>query len=287
MFDFTKFKNRFPNEWQRNANSVLDAGKVLAEAKKELNRKRFQELGAALGLNEKMRQRLTKIGHCKQIYQKRISSHLPDSYATIEKIAGMTLDQFQEALKKKLIRKDTTRQEIERFLSKGKDAETKDWSGTRPVITVRLDSDVKNPEYVRKVMEAVKQTVDTLREHEEMISVHAQDHGYLDVLEAKEERKQSAEWSKTNKEALKWGKRLVRDELSRRRKKTPDWQKKSAKVHHTPLFWNEEEYTKITSMEQLEAALSELGFDFETYDPDKFIDDVKRILGQRDKLKRG
>lgn len=287
MFDYTDFKERFPEDWQRDAESILEAAKVLTDAKGELHKKRFKELAAALGLNEKTRQRLTKIGSRKQLYQKRIRPKLPNSYATIEKIAGLSASELDEAIQKNLINKDTSRADVERLLSSGDKIEKQDWSGTRPVITIRVDADVKDYDYVKKLMDSVKQTIDMLRENENMVSVHAQDHGYLDILEAKEERRHSAEWSKTIREALKWGKRLVRDELSRRRKKTPDWKKKSAKAHHTPLFWNEEEYTKITSMAQLEAALSELGFDFETHAPDKFIDDVKRTLEQRDRLKHG
>ncbi len=254
------WRGRFPRTWRKEAESILAAGEVLAETKPDYQA--YSVLTKEMGLAPRMCERLIKIGTDERL--RRIQRLLPDSWATLEKIAGLSDEQFHEALRKKLIHPKVKRREIRSFMNgESEPAKKEDWSGSAAVITVRVDRSVTDPDYVEEVVQSIKGEVKNLQDYRDMDCVECQDHGYLVRLQKRLEKEQEREMAEALAARLKEGQRIVRNHRRHRLKSDDILEREKIKVSlRMDDAWNH-----LNEPKCVDWCLEEIGSDFRV-DPD-------------------
>lgn len=254
---------KYPNHWNRTADNILDAATVMVEAKTTIAAPLYRDLRKNLNLSDRVAQALVKIGRTKRFYDQEVRSKLPDSWGTMEALSQLRSNKLEELIASGVLNRNLKRVYVDKLLNRKNAKKTEqDWSHTRKLVTIRIDSDCEDPNYAQRVKESVIQTVENLRTEHEMISVHLEDHELDEQLCDEHYKKMEREMTREKREAFKWGQRIcklrckqlkgaasVSDKLAASRgQKTPSW-----KMEETKIFTDED---------GLEQAFSELGVDW-------------------------
>jgi hypothetical protein len=185
----------------------------------------------------------------------------------MEALSQLTSNKLEQLIESGMLNTKLKRTDIEKLLNRKNAKKPKeDWSHTRKVLTVRVDKDCKDANYLTQIKESVMQTVENLRNEYDMISVHAEDHE-LDVqIDDENGENINREMTRDRQEALKWGKKICMM-LRRQLKATAKPSDKLAAASGQKVFpWNRAETKIFTDEDGLELAFSELGFDWFSID---------------------
>lgn len=284
---WNELQKKFPKQWNSTSSNILKAASIIVEAKDTLATPLYKTLKQKLQLSDRIAQGLVKIGRTKRFYDDDVKSILPDSWGTIEALSSLDVSKLNELVKLGGLHRKLTRKEVEKHLKRPSAmVETVDWSHTNKVITVRVDKDMKDARYIEKVKEAIIQTIDTLKDFDEMISVHYEDH-MLDIkVNESEIMKVSREFTRDQKLGLKWGKKICSFERRRQRRNASSVERQRVALHQITRGWSalETKSEYIEDEDDLKHAFSELGIDW--IDVDELMRDPS--IGEREyeKLKR-
>ena len=253
---------KFPKRWNRTADSIFDAATVMVEAKTSLPSPFYRDLRKNLNLSDRVAQALVRIGKTKRFYDLEVRSKLPDSWGTIEALSKLSVSKLDQLISSGMLNTKLKRNEIERILYGNNKNPAQDWSHTRKVITVRIDKDCKDPDYVNQIKESVINTVENLRNEYGMISVHTEDHELAGLVSDENIKKMLNEMNGDRQEGLQWGKKICM--LRRRQLKgaAPKSDKIAASRRQKVFSWNMDETKFITDEDGLALAFSELGIDW-------------------------
>jgi hypothetical protein len=276
-----QIEKKFPKHWNTTSETILDAASVLVEAH---TRPDYKQLKKSWNLSDRTSQALVKIGKMKRFYDADVRPLLPDSWGTLEVLSAITGRKFEELVSTGKLNKNFTRKSAESILYGATKTPQEDWSQTEKLLTVRVGRNNKNPEYIKRVKEALYQTIETLREFEELVDVQIEDH-HLDERVADSLYRQAArEMKREEREGFNWGVKICK--LRRRQLKaaaSPS-ERKQVACGQLTRNWSMEETKVILDKEGLERAFSELGIDW--IDVDELLRDPD--LGKRafEKLKK-
>ncbi len=257
-----ELEKRFPKHWNKTAENILKAAFVLLEAKKTLPPPFYKEMRKSLELSDRIAQALVKIGKTKRLYDKDVKSRLPDSWGTLEALIKLPVNKLEQLISSGMLNRKLKRIDIEKMLYGTNNVVKQDWSHTNKVITVRIDKDCKDPNYINEIKKSLCLTVDNLKSEYEMTGIHIEDHE-LDVQVSEENTKRWLDdMNGAKQEGLQWGKKIC----MLMRKKGKANATKADKIANArgqrSFSWDMDETKFITDEEGLQAAFGELGIDW-------------------------
>lgn len=188
------YRSKFIQHMTAGMNNVVQACKVLAEAKQNLDEKEFQKLCGELKLSKRESEKLVRIGTDKRVDMPEVKDRLPYAFTTIDRILSLDNDQFIEAVKNNVIHPSATRDEIDNFKKYGLSGtphtvvdETRNPNEVR-VATIWLDKtnlDDKKAEEIMKLLQV------KLAEIEKAVSVQPMKltpHGLVEKLKPSDKK---------------------------------------------------------------------------------------------------
>ena len=111
------YRSKFIQHMTGAMNNVVQACKVLAEAKGKLAKGDFGKLINDLNLSPRDAEKYVRIGNDKRFDAIEVKDNLPYAWTVLDRISSLDDDQFKEAVKSGLINPTTTRAEIDAFKS--------------------------------------------------------------------------------------------------------------------------------------------------------------------------
>lgn len=109
------YRSKFIQHMTGAANNVVQACKVLAEAKGKLAKDDFGKLIEDLNLSSRDAEKYVRIGNDKRFDAIEVKNTLPYAWTVLDRISSLDDNQFKEAVKSGLIKPTTTRAEIDAF----------------------------------------------------------------------------------------------------------------------------------------------------------------------------
>lgn len=266
--EFTGYLKVIPKKWGGDSGSILEAARVLAEARKALPKSAYEKLRNELGISLRNDQRLRKIGSDKRLYDPKIADALPDSFSSLEKLSALTVDEFDKFKKSGRLKKTLTREEIDLFRN-GKSVKTKQsWTDWNRLITIRVKG-VIEPHDAQEIIDDISEAVYGINHIREMDKVTIEDHGLVDRINERNIKKMESDLSRDTKEALNWGRKICKHLADEGRRSAPGWLKKQIKLGQVSPPWTMDEVKHIRDFEGLKVAFSQLDVD------DLDVDDLK------------
>ena len=144
----TFFVNKITTTWNKQVESILDTGRLLIQAKKELEHGQFTKMiEEQLPFGERTAQRLMTIAEHPVLSNPTHVWVLPSSWGTLYQIAAnIPEERLEELLKDGTIKADTEREKLEKIIEKiGEESKT-DYSQLRQAIGVLVKLMKKHPE---------------------------------------------------------------------------------------------------------------------------------------------
>jgi len=102
------FEKAISLQWNKAVESIIEVGRLLHEAENTLGGLQMNKLCNQLGMKTRTRQRLIQIANYEPFQDASILTHLPNSYSTLATISQLSEDEFDTALKNKIISTEST-----------------------------------------------------------------------------------------------------------------------------------------------------------------------------------
>ena len=112
------FQKRIEKRWNDAAESIVEVGKLLIEAKSKLGHGQWQKFTQGLPFSDRTAEMLMKIAENPILSNPKHVSNLPRSWGTLHRMISLPDPELAEMLANGTIKSDTTRPEIEEHIKK-------------------------------------------------------------------------------------------------------------------------------------------------------------------------
>jgi hypothetical protein len=111
------YKVQIVTNWNKSQECIIEVGRLLADAKKNLSKDEWKELENDLPFCKRTANRLMSVGNDMRITSGTHASKLPNSWATLYEISTMSEDEFDDAITTGVLTSKVQRKEVTKFLN--------------------------------------------------------------------------------------------------------------------------------------------------------------------------
>ncbi len=252
------YKVKIVTNWNKSKESIIEVGRLLADAKQKLSKDEWTELEDNLPFCKRTANRLISVGSDKRITSGTHTSQLPNSWATLYEISTMKDDEFDDAITTGVLNTKVQRKEISKFINerRGKvqpkvNLVPTEYSETLQFATVYINPDnLNSSDDMEKIQKSIQESIDKIS------NVRVDFTESQEQIHNKWDREQSREMKNLEKEEESKAKK----ELSRLIKECKKNIPKGKKFHDVHCISVEE----LRSM-PVDKALNGLGSDYHMF----------------------